>query len=146
MTIITTADTKDISSILEIWFNASLQAHDFIPAAYWEKQLIPMRDLYLPLAENYIIKENDTVLGFVSLLKSENVLAALFIEPQLQGAGYGRCLVDFIKQQCDQLHLNVYAENTAAVNFYQKQGFKVIYQGIDQDTGHTELSMRWSKY
>ena len=145
MTIIQKAKTDDINPMLEIWFNASLQAHDFIPAAYWEKQLIPMRDLYLPLAENYVLKENHTVLGFASFLESEKVLAALFIDPDQQGAGYGCRLVDCIKQQSDQLHLTVYAENISAVIFYQKQDFKVINQGIDQNTGHVELSMTWSK-
>ena len=37
MTIITKAKTEDIDAILEIWFKASLKAHDFIPASYWEK-------------------------------------------------------------------------------------------------------------
>ncbi|MEJ2898147.1 N-acetyltransferase [Acinetobacter sp. NS-4] len=146
MATIQKAEIQDMEAILDIWLNASLQAHDFIPATYWEKQLIPMRDLYLPLAENYVIKENKTVFGFASLLRSEAVLAALFIAPHQQGCGYGKCLIDFLKQQCDELHLNVYAENTAAVNFYQQQGFKTISQAMDKNTGHTELNMTWSKH
>ncbi|MGN9711919.1 GNAT family N-acetyltransferase [Acinetobacter variabilis] len=57
-----------------------------------------------------------------------------------------RRLVNFLKQQCNQLHLNVYAANTSAVHFYQKQGFKVINQGIDENTGQAELTMSWSKH
>ncbi|KGT47310.1 N-acetyltransferase [Acinetobacter sp. HR7] len=143
MTIIQKAQPEDINPMLDIWLKASLKAHDFIPADYWKNQLLPMRDLYLPLAENYVIKAQDTVLGFISLLRSENVLAALFIDPEQQGAGYGKCLVDFLKQQCEQLHLNVYAANTTAVGFYQKQGFQIISQGIDENTGHAELNMSW---
>ena len=146
MATIQKAEMQDMESILDIWLNASLQAHDFIPASYWEQQLLPMRDLYLPLAENYVIKENQTVAGFASLLKSEAVLAALFITPHQQGLGYGTALIDFFKQHCDELHLNVYTENIAAVNFYQQQGFKIISQAMDQNTGHAELSMTWSKH
>ena len=146
MATIQKAEMQDIESILDIWLNASLQAHGFIPASYWEHQLIPMRDLYLPLAENYVIKENQTVAGFASLLRSESALAALFIAPHQQGLGYGTALIDFFKQQCDELHLNVYTENTAAVNFYRQQGFKTISQAMDQNTGHAELSMTWSKH
>ena len=146
MATIQKAEMQDIESILNIWLNASLQAHGFIPASYWEHQLIPMRDLYLPLAENYVIKENQTVAGFASLLRSESALAALFIAPHHQGLGYGTALIDFFKQQCDELHLNVYTENTAAVNFYRQQGFKIISQAMDQNTGHAELSMTWSKH
>jgi putative acetyltransferase len=146
MATIQKAEMQDMDAILGIWLNASLQAHDFIPATYWEKQLIPMHDLYLPLAENYVIKDNKTVLGFASFLRSEAVLAALFIAPHQQGCGYGKCLIDFLKQQCDELHLNVYAENTPAVNFYQQQGFKTISQAMDKNTGHTELNMTWFKH
>lgn len=145
MAIIQKAEMQDMESILDIWLNASLQAHDFIPATYWEQQLLPMRDLYLPLAENYVIKENQTVTGFASLLRSEAALAALFIAPHQQGLGYGTALIDFFKLQCDELHLNVYTENTVAVNFYQQQGFKIISQAMDQNTGHAELSMTWFK-
>ncbi|MFV5491762.1 N-acetyltransferase [Acinetobacter sp. ASP199] len=145
MIIIQKAETEDIHPILDIWLNASLQAHAFIPAIYWEQQLLPMHDLYLPLAENYVIKENHTVQGFASLLRSEQVLAALFIHPDQQGKGYGARLLDFLKQQCEQLHLNVYTANTPAVHFYQKHGFKMIHQGIDHNTGQAELSMSWFK-
>ncbi|WP_347456263.1 N-acetyltransferase [Acinetobacter thermotolerans] len=143
MTIIQKAKPEDINPMLNIWLKASLKAHDFIPADYWKNQLIPMRDLYLPLSENYVIKEQDNILGFISLLRAENVLAALFIDPEQQGAGYGKSLVDFLKQQYDQLHLNVYADNTSAVVFYQKQGFQIISQGIDENTGQAELNMSW---
>ena len=143
--IIQKVETEDINPVLDIWLHASLQAHAFIPATYWQQQLIAMRDLYLPLSENYIIKENHTVLGFASLLRLEQVLAALFIDPAQQGKGYGVRLLDFLKQQCEQLHLNVYAENTSAVQFYQKQGFKMTSQGIDQNTGHAELAMSWCR-
>lgn len=145
MATIQKAKMQDMDAILGIWLNASLQVHDFIPAAYWEKQLIPMRDLYLPLAENYAIKDNQTVAGFASLLRSEAVLAALFIAPHQQGLGYGTALIDFFKQQYDELHLNVYTENTAAVSFYQQLGFKIISQALDKNTGHAELNMTWSK-
>ncbi|WP_347455606.1 N-acetyltransferase [Acinetobacter thermotolerans] len=143
MTIIQKAKPEDINPMLNIWLKASLKAHDFIPADYWKNQLIPMRDLYLPLSENYVIKEQDNILGFISLLRAKNVLAALFIDPEQQGAGYGKSLVDFLKQQYDQLHLNVYADNTSAVGFYQKQGFQIISQGVDENTGQAELNMSW---
>ncbi|WP_257224411.1 MULTISPECIES: GNAT family N-acetyltransferase [unclassified Acinetobacter] len=122
MATIQKAEMQDMESILDIWLNASLQAHDFIPASYWEQQLLPMRDLYLPLAENYVIKENQTVAGFASLLRSESALAALFIAPHQQGLGYGTALIDFFKQQCDELHLNVYTGKYRSGQFLSAAG------------------------
>lgn len=143
MTAIRKAAADDIQAMLQIWLGASIQAHDFIPAAFWQNQLISMRDTYLPLAENYVIEDNNAVTGFASLLRPDTFLAALFIAPEQQGYGYSSALLDFLKQQCRELHLSVYAENAAAVSFYQKHGFKIISQGIDENTGHAEYAMTW---
>lgn len=143
MTAIRKAAADDIQAMLQIWLDASIQAHDFIPAAFWQHQLISMRDTYLPLAENYVIEDNNAVTGFASLLRPDAFLAALFVAPEQQGYGYGSALLDFLKQQGRELHLSVYAENAAAVSFYQKHGFKIISQGIDENTGHAEYAMTW---
>lgn len=137
------ATADDMQAMLQIWLDASIQAHDFIPAAFWQNQLISMRDTYLPLAENYVIEDNNAVTGFASLLRPDAFLAALFVAPEQQGYGYGSALLDFLKQQGRELHLSVYAENAAAVSFYQKHGFKIISQGIDENTGHAEYAMTW---
>lgn len=137
------AAADDTQAMLQIWLDASIQAHDFIPAAFWQNQLISMRDTYLPLAENYVIEDNNAVMGFASLLWPDAFLAALFVAPEQQSYGYGSALLDFLKQQRRELHLSVYAENAPAVSFYQKHGFKVISQGIDENTGHAEYAMTW---
>lgn len=143
MAIIRKAEIDDTQAILQIWLAASIQAHDFIPASFWQSQLINMRDTYLPLAENYVIEENNAVAGFASLLQPDSFLAALFIAPEQQGHGRGSALINFLKQQCRELHLSVYAENSASVGFYQKHGFSINSQGIDENTGHAELAMTW---
>ena len=143
MTAIRKAAADDTQAILQIWLDASIQAHDFIPAAFWQNQLISMRDTYLPLAENYVIEDNNAVTGFASLLRPDAFLAALFVAPEQQSYGYGSALLDFLKQQGRELHLSVYAENASAVSFYQKHGFKIISQGIDENTGHAEYAMTW---
>ncbi|MEG2359653.1 N-acetyltransferase [Acinetobacter sp.] len=143
MAIIRKAEIDDTQAILQIWLAASIQTHDFIPASFWQSQLINMRDTYLPLAENYVIEENNAITGFASLLQPDSFLAALFIAPEQQGHGCGSALINFLKQQCRELHLSVYAENSASVGFYQKHGFSINSQGIDKNTGHAELAMTW---
>ena len=143
MAIIRKAEIDDTQAILQIWLAASIQAHDFIPASFWQSQLINMRDTYLPLAENYVIEENNAVTGFASLLRPNAFLAALFIAPEQQGHGCGSALINFLKQQCRELHLSVYAENSASVGFYQRHGFSINSRGIDKNTGHAEYAMTW---
>jgi len=37
----------DINHVLDLWLDASIKAHDFIPEAFWREQLGAMRD-HLP--------------------------------------------------------------------------------------------------
>ena len=48
--------------------------------------------------------------------------------------------IDQIKQQ---LKLNVYQKNTKAVNFYQRENFKIQNSSTDTDTGEKEYTMIW---
>ncbi|NMR77527.1 GNAT family N-acetyltransferase, partial [Vibrio alginolyticus] len=45
---------NDMGSVLEIWLNASVKAHDFISAEFWESQLENMRNIYIPASETYV--------------------------------------------------------------------------------------------
>ena len=46
--------TSDLDAAVELWYQASLQAHDFIPAAFWQEQRIAMRDSYLPASKSWV--------------------------------------------------------------------------------------------
>ncbi|CAM4042530.1 putative acetyltransferase [Ectopseudomonas alcaliphila] len=133
----------DSDAVLDLWLEASLQAHDFVPQAFWREQLTAMRDHYLPQAETLVLEENDQVLGFVSL--HEQRLAALFVSPHAQGRGLGRQLLDEAKRRRDSLELGVYRANTRAVAFYRAGGFVTVDETRDPHTGQLELTMRWSR-
>lgn len=133
----------DSDAVLDLWLKASLQAHDFVPQAFWHEQLTAMRDHYLPQAETLVLEENDQVLGFVSL--HEQRLAALFVSPHAQGRGLGRELLNEAKRRRDRLKLGVYRANTRAVAFYQAGGFVTVDETHDPHTGQPELTMRWSR-
>lgn len=146
MTVIRPAQAQDIPAMLQIWLDSSLLAHDFIPADYWQSQLVPMQQTYLPLAENFIIEDHAAVLGFASLLRDVSYLAALFIAPHAQGRGLGTRLLHSLQQQCDALYLDVYSKNQSAVHFYQSHGFCITGESMDEHTGHLEYRMAWSKH
>ncbi|MFD1008953.1 N-acetyltransferase [Oceanisphaera ostreae] len=132
---------NDADAILNVWLLASLQAHDFIPAAFWWQQQEAMRARYLPLAEIWVYERQNEVQGFVALV--DNYLAALFVRPDCQQSGIGRALLDRAKQQRNQLSLKVFCENDIAVNFYRTQGFSVIAEGTDAATSQPELYMEY---
>lgn len=135
---------KDIESVLQIWLGASLKAHHFISASYWQDELQNMREVYLPSAVNYIYKDEGLqIKGFISLC-DDNV-AALFVDPASQGLGIGKQLLAKAKSLNKQLSLNVYEQNTDAVGFYEKQGFVRVKKQLDNLSQHDELLMCWYK-
>lgn len=132
---------EDTDAILDIWLLASLQAHDFIPAAFWWQQQEKMRARYLPSAAIWVCERNGEVQGFVALVG--DYLAALFVRPDCQQNGIGRALLDMAKHQRPRLLLKVFCENDIAVNFYRRQGFVITAESTDPTTGQPELHMNY---
>lgn len=137
------ANTDDFSELTEIWLDASLKAHDFIPASYWQSHKLAMQHSYLPIAEVYLAENTGTILGFIALMQDK--IAALFVSPQKQGQGVGTLLINYAKAMRSELELGVYQQNQNSVRFYQSVGFKIIKEMTDVETNTQELLMRWEK-
>lgn len=138
---ISKAKGSDLEAILNIWLEASIKAHDFMPPEYWKSKIKDMREIYLPSASNYVFESNAEILGFVSMY--QNTLAAIFVTPEQQGNGIGSALLEYIKTKYDELDLNVYKTNTSSINFYKKHGFVIVAEHFDEHTGRPEIEMKW---
>lgn len=130
---------NDMSRVLDIWLSASMKAHDFIDAEFWLSQVSAMRDIYIPLSQVYIYEEKSGVAGFYAL--HEDKLAAIFVAPDKQGKGIGKSLIEHAKTQRERMTLTVYKSNSASVEFYLSQGFLIVGQSRDENTGHAEYIM-----
>ena len=133
---------SDLDQILTIWLAASIQAHRFIGADYWESKVSDMRDIYLPASETCVYEDQGRVVGFYSLFG--NSLAAIFVAPELQGQGIGSALLEDAKSRRETLQLTVYRENASSVRFYQQHGFCSLGEQVDEHTGHPELLLEFS--
>ncbi|PFZ09480.1 GNAT family N-acetyltransferase [Bacillus pseudomycoides] len=133
----------EVNKLLEIWYEGSVIAHDFIDKDYWKSQRTEMKEKYLPMSETYVISNEDDIVGFVSMV--DNYLAALFIDVKHQGEGYGKELLNFIKRQEDNIKLKVYKKNNNAVTFYLGNGFVVKEESLDEQTAEEEFLMVWEK-
>jgi putative acetyltransferase len=96
----------------------------------------------LDSSSTYVFEEGNELKGFVSL--SGDTLAALFVSPCYQGKGIGKQLILKSKAIRKKLVLNVYKENKRSIEFYRKNGFKIIKEQIDNHTGHSELVMTFN--
>lgn len=134
---------KDLDSVLKIWLDASVKAHDFVSAEFWESQVEHMRNIYIPASEVYVYEIESKLVGFYAL--HDNNLAAIFVCPELQGKGIGKQLLNHAKAQREVLSLCVYKENLATYQFYLSQGFIVASEKLDEHTGHSEYAMSWGK-
>lgn len=133
----------DLDTVVELWYQASVQAHDFIPAAFWREQRAAMRDIYLPASKSWVYEKDGQLLGFISWY--QGTVAALFISPDNQSHGLGRQLLNHLKTQYDRLALTVYAENEQARRFYCRNGFKEGESQLCEHSGRPELMMHWQR-
>ena len=133
----------DIARITDVWYEASILAHSFIDKAYWLNARTLMATVYIPKSKTWVMLSDEKMIGFYSVF--ENKLAAIFIDPNLQGMGYGAKLIKHAFEQSPRLELNVYQKNQTAVRFYHAHGFKVESECIDDNTGEAEYKMVWER-
>lgn len=133
----------DIDAISGIWLDANREAHDFIPAEYWESNFLTVKKMLLQ-AEVYVYIDEckNEIEGFVGL--EETYIAGIFVRKEARSKGSGKALLDFIKEKKQELTLNVYQKNERAVRFYEREGFQIIERVTDKSTDEKEYLMRWS--
>lgn len=132
---------EELDALVELWLQASRDAHSFVPFDFWQSRSRDMREIHLPGAQTFVCERDSMIAGFVSLV--DGYLAALFVEPELQGQGIGRALLQFAQSRCDQLQLTVFTENIRAVRFYRIAGFHLLKEQVDPHTGRPEQVMCW---
>lgn len=133
---------QDLDRIMDLWLDTNISAHSFIDSEYWESNYDTVKTM-MPNATIYLYEENDIIQGFVGLM--DNYIAGIFVSQQVQSSGIGKKLLDYVKDKKATLSLNVYQENSRAVNFYLRESFAISNEQIDKNTGKIELSMNWVK-
>ncbi len=131
---------QDEEAVVEVWYAASLIAHDFVPASFWETQKHDIRYKYLPVAQTWVYEQNGHVVGFMSLLG--NYIGALFVHPDHQGKSIGTQLIDHAKAMHRMLQVDVFKQNALSRHFYEKCGFEVTAESTHEATGCDNLSMQ----
>jgi putative acetyltransferase len=137
------ATSNDFNELTRIWLQASIKAHHFIPASYWESNTTKMQEIYLPMSEVYIAEDAINIYGFIALV--EDTVAAIFVSPEHQAKGIGKQLISYAQEMRSRLELNVYQENKNSIKFYLASGFRIINEGLDTATNAKEYVMLWEK-
>lgn len=133
---------SDLDTAANIWLTANLSAHDFIPDQYWLNQFEPVKEL-LSQAELYGYEEGQKILGFIGL--DGDYIEGLFVRSEARCRGVGKELLDFAKGVKPWLSLKVYQKNARAISFYQREGFELRGESMDEGTGERECAMAWER-
>ena len=136
-------ENLDLDAVMQIWLQANLDAHAFIPASFWEAHFEMVRDM-LPQAELYVHENEATrqIDGFIGL--TENHIEGIFVAKAARSKGIGKALLDHVKPLKPRLDLSVYQKNERALAFYRREQFVVQSEGIDGDTNEAEIQMLWT--
>lgn len=132
----------DIDAIMELWLKTNISSHFFIKKEYWRENFDIVREM-MPNATIYIWEEEGVIQGFIGLI--DKYIAGIFISDLKQSKGIGSKLLNYIKKSNDNLSLKVYKKNTRATQFYLREGFNIVKEEVDEDTGEVEFSMWWKK-
>lgn len=132
----------DLGAVLYVWYRASLIAHSFLSEEFFSAERREIGERWLPMAETTVCEIDGSVVGFLSLVGNE--VGAIFVDPDYQGRGIGRILMDGARDSRPFLELSVFEANSAGRGFYEAYGFESAGRQVNQDTGFPELRLRLS--
>ncbi len=130
----------DINRAADIWLKTNLKAHFFIPEQYWISNYEFVKEL-LPQAEVYVYEDDKMIQGFIGI--NDEYIEGSFVSDEMQSRGIGKILLDYIKDKKDRLQLKVYQKNVRAMSFYQREGFTIQSEEMDEFTREKEYVMNW---
>jgi GNAT superfamily N-acetyltransferase len=132
----------DIDCIYDIINSAAGAYKGIIPSDCYHEPYMPKEELQREMKSMTFFGWEEVrrlvgVMGF-QLVKDVTLIRHAYVLPDRQGKGVGTRLLDHLKQMTTtrQLLVGTWADATWAVEFYQKQGFKLM---PDKD----ELLMRY---
>ena len=132
----------DIDRVADIWLKTNLKAHYFISNQYWKSNYELVKEMMLQ-SEVYVFEVDKMIQGFVGL--NDEYIEGIFVSDEMQSCGIGKLLLDYIKDKKERLQLNVYQKNARAISFYQREGFIIEGEGLDEATGEKEYTMLWKQ-
>ena len=133
----------DINRVADIWLKTNLKAHFFIPEQYWISNYEFVKEM-LPQAEVYVYEDDKMIQGFIGI--NDEYIEGIFVSDEMQSRGIGKILLDYIKDKKDRLQLKVYQKNVRAMSFYQREGFTIQSESMDEFTREKEYVMNWESF
>lgn len=133
---------NDIERIMQIWLDTNISVHKYITQEYWTSNEKYVKEA-IQEAEVYVYEDNKEIKGFIGINKGH--IEGIFVEEKYRNQGIGKELMAYCKNKYNKLTLEVYKKNTKAINFYEREQFKLIKEDIEAANNEVEILMEWSQ-
>ena len=131
----------DTAGVVDVWRRASEIAHHFLPGEFLDREERNIVERWLPASETWLAVVDDGIVGYLALVGNE--VGAIFVDPNRQGEGHGRALMDHARSMHDRLVLDVFEQNAVGRRFYDRYGFVAVGTSIFEETGHRMMRMEF---
>jgi putative acetyltransferase len=138
--------TDDEDALIALWQRTWQYAYPSIDFAErlaawrqrWRTELVP--SAHITVAET----EADAI-GFVTL-DASGYLDQLVVVPEAWGSGAATELIDEAKRQSQgTITLLVNADNSRAIHFYERHGFRHTHDDVNPASGRAVHGMKWER-
>ena len=133
---------SDLNAVLSSWENANKIAHPFLSEAFVDQVRHDIPNLYLPNADTWVAEVGGKTVGFIALIGNE--VGAIFVDPTHHGMGVGKALMDKARSLHSSLELDVFKENSIGRKFYDRYGFIVQNETLDEGSGQQILRLLYT--
>ena len=124
-------DAAKCAEILNKW----VETTTWMPRLYSENELLKMIEEAIPFRELWVI--GNPASAYVSFNKGLSQVVALYSNKP--GKGYGKILLDKVKEGREYIQLWSHSANVSAQRFYQREGFKEVAYKENGDDGIPEI-------
>ena len=128
-------DAARCAEILNKW----VETTTWMPRLYSENELLKMIEEAIPFREFWVI--GNPASAYVSFNKGLSQVVALYSNKP--GRGYGKILLDKVKEGREYIQLWSHSANVSAQRFYQREGFKEAAYKENGDDGIPEIQFEW---
>ncbi|ESQ87718.1 hypothetical protein ABAC460_18770 [Asticcacaulis sp. AC460] len=115
---------SDRLGLFDVWRTSVKATHHFLTQQDFENIAALVADHYLAVADLWLVVDaDDLAIAFMGL--TDNSLDSLFVSPAHTGRGIGRRLTEHAASLAGPLIVDVNEQNSQAVGFYERMGFRV---------------------
>jgi len=136
---------SDRQKSLEVYDAAMPLAHPFLEDHVLKEHRQHAEEfLDYPGDKTFVLIVDGQLVGFSTFIHKKD-MAGFFIDPNFQGRGLGKYLIEHIKSQKDEINLAVYKQNSKAIDFYQRNSFRKKNEDgkFDEPSNAYYLEMFW---